>query len=701
MTKPVTLKLTTSFDVVRIFSPGIDRCHVLKYQDLANKLLRNEGSKSAIKVLKGYYLIATRVAMRQPFEPLPFRRSSKDGFPKDLNPWKSLLLSEDYRSRQGALTILRSYALLYGPLDYSTESITAPGPNIHSESWHPTWITFLDRWSKKFSKPKLGWDRSELLGSTKSGPNGPSLLAAHIDALALKDDTNLWKHFVSYNLLMKQETLTEYVTDLYQTVLDTPVKSKPRHSKLSFLREGGGKTRVVAIGDYFTREALKGLHRHILDLLKKLRTDGTYDQNRIAVITRDKTLSKSDIYCFDLSSATDRFPVLLQEELLSRIIGPEAAKAWRSLVSDRYFRTPYGDVKYSVGQPMGLFTSWPIFALTHHAFVEFAAHLCGFHHFEEYVILGDDIAIFNEDVAVQYERLLNSIKVPISKEKSTISRRGNLISSGEIAKRLFVNGIEISPVPPDIIMKARSSVMLFPMLIRVMLARGIEVSPLSAGTLLCQWFKTTGQRCLPLLGIPPELPGHIPWPEQHSLDALGQLDSRSNRNLRINIWREYAITDVIREFLTKRINSLNEKIGRMQTLHRKLTQGRRGDLPLSTRVVTLRWIHSKGIPIPKSVLHSLSAVEDIEFTERYSHLDEPSCYLPITHVLQGDLMKLILLSDRLEDADPNDIRTLDPKEYVPDITTSKYFSTYQVERQRRSSSLALEVLDILLSQRRD
>jgi hypothetical protein len=59
--------------------------------------------------------------------------------------------------------------------------------------------------------------------------------------------------------------------------------------------------------------------------LKKLKTDGTYSHNRVAELTKLHTKEGESIYCFDLSNATDRFPVELQEELLAEIIGPEAS----------------------------------------------------------------------------------------------------------------------------------------------------------------------------------------------------------------------------------------------------------------------------------------------------------------------------------------------------------------------------------------
>jgi len=46
-------------------------------------------------------------------------------------------------------------------------------------------------------------------------------------------------------------------------------------SKISFIAEGGGKTRVIAIGDFYTQNALKGLHNILMKILRRLETDGT------------------------------------------------------------------------------------------------------------------------------------------------------------------------------------------------------------------------------------------------------------------------------------------------------------------------------------------------------------------------------------------------------------------------------------------
>jgi hypothetical protein len=60
--------------------------------------------------------------------------------------------------------------------------------------------------------------------------------------------------------------------------------------------------------------ALKPIHRYIGRVLEKIPQDCTLDQSKF----KGLILNKSEIYySVDLSSATDRFPILLIKQLLS------------------------------------------------------------------------------------------------------------------------------------------------------------------------------------------------------------------------------------------------------------------------------------------------------------------------------------------------------------------------------------------------
>lgn len=130
-----------------------------------------------------------------------------------------------------------------------------------------------------------------------------------------------------------------------------------------------------------------------------------------------------EYYSFDLSAATDRFPVLLQEMVLAKLIGPEKASSWKKIMS-MPFITPTGEsITYVVGQPMGGYSSWAVFTLCHHLVVQYASTLCGNKgFFTGYRLLGDDIVISDKLVASKYQEIMTTLGVEISESKSHISK---------------------------------------------------------------------------------------------------------------------------------------------------------------------------------------------------------------------------------------------------------------------------------------
>jgi len=81
-------------------------------------------------------------------------------------------------------------------------------------------------------------------------------------------------------------------------------------------------------------------------------------------------------------------------------------------------------------------------ALTHHFVVQMAAYRCGkVTWFSQYLVLGDDIVIFDRDVAKQYLMLMALLGVKINLVKSVVST-----TSFEFAKRFITLQGNLSPV---------------------------------------------------------------------------------------------------------------------------------------------------------------------------------------------------------------------------------------------------------------
>jgi hypothetical protein len=107
------------------------------------------------------------------------------------------------------------------------------------------------------------------------------------------------------------------------------------HSRIALLPESGGKTRTIAIGDYWSQAILQPLHNSLMGCLSKLETDGTWNQDLQS--ERIKRLAGNHSISFDLTSATDRFPLEIQRLLISELFGEDLSVAWSNLMTDRVF----------------------------------------------------------------------------------------------------------------------------------------------------------------------------------------------------------------------------------------------------------------------------------------------------------------------------------------------------------------------------
>lgn len=216
--------------------------------------------------------------------------------------------------------------------------------------------------------------------------------------------------------------------------------------RLAQLREAAGKIRVIAIVDPMTNWVLKPIHAWIFSILGKIPQDGTFDQD--APINRlVKMNSRSSfIGSADMSSATDRLPVKLQEAILAHVLGIPIASAWRSLLVDRKYITPSGAITYAVGQPMGALSSWAMLALTHHFLWQWAAWRSGLvpygKWYSDYAVLGDDSCSRHLEIVKEYLLICKELGVGINLSKSLMSPNGSL----EFAKRFLTPKGSATPV---------------------------------------------------------------------------------------------------------------------------------------------------------------------------------------------------------------------------------------------------------------
>jgi hypothetical protein len=211
--------------------------------------------------------------------------------------------------------------------------------------------------------------------------------------------------------------------------------------------EGGGKRRIFAIGNYVNQRLLKPVHDWLMEVLKMIPMDGTFDQEK----PLDRLVGQRICYSFDLKSATDRWPLYFLFEVMQVCFDRSFASAVvNSALAYNIFDVPFvkrrpSTISFVAGQPLGYYSSWPLFALSHHILVWWCAEQV--HRgqlFDRYAVLGDDVVVADREVAQVYERALGELGVTISYQKSLISDTG----SAEFAKRFRVRDLtkDLSPV---------------------------------------------------------------------------------------------------------------------------------------------------------------------------------------------------------------------------------------------------------------
>lgn len=400
------------------------------------KLHSTQGPIQTIKLIKSARLHVTRFLCGEPLfqPPIPCMGINRKGLPKLIGPLQELLYG-DFWDKRFLMTLLVISKTIKGHKKPDHSSITTPLTGEITNSLLKEIREVIPKWFKPIVTE---WEDFHL--TTKMGPNGQALISSTLDLKYLS------KQQLEDILIIAGEKLSQ-VIDInrrwlslkdYGKIFKTNDRGSTRN--ISYVYDPEAKVRVIAILDYWTQTALENLSKGIFNLLRQFPSDCTFDQG-----SRLWSLKPEDkFYSMDLSSATDRFPIKVQEFVLGVLIGEEKAAAWARLMVGQPFRTPEGDsLIYSVGQPMGARSSWSTFTLCHHLIVHVAAKRAGKPgFFTNYMLLGDDIVIADCSVAKHYREIMTSLGVSISNEKTHVSK-----DTYEFAKRWIHQGIEITGAP--------------------------------------------------------------------------------------------------------------------------------------------------------------------------------------------------------------------------------------------------------------
>jgi len=431
-----------------------------------NRLFRAGGRPYVVKYMKACQVLLQQVSAGYVISdtgPLGCRISrDRSGFPRIIPSFQRKLI------RRGDKRVLRVWLTLFSLY----RNINYPGvlklSTITDSSTQTSRISDIYKYIPDFAKlfPEISVESLSEYGRLfplySSGPQVKTNLGEYNShSLSLKrTHYTLTKEGLSDTLLsIARISGHSPLLSLWSNII--PLESSGFNGKLSIKEEGAGKVRLFAMVDPWTQWALYPLHKVIFSILRKLPMDGTFNQ--------EKALSRVPfgsvpLFSYDLSSATDRLPISLQSNILSHLFNDELSTHWVKLMVARKYKTPslseLGDrsliykkphpvfVRYTVGQPMGALSSWAMLALTHHYIVQYCAWFSGVVPrgtlFTAYAVLGDDILIWNRQVASRYLKVLKTLGVEVGLAKSIISEEGKGV---EFAKRTVIEGTDVSPIP--------------------------------------------------------------------------------------------------------------------------------------------------------------------------------------------------------------------------------------------------------------
>jgi len=492
-------------------SPRIRHCW--KFLELMLKTNRHHGALYTCKWLKANHTAIQRFTSGQPYrtlreiEPgLPLTRliNGLPGFIGSMD--RKEIRRGNPRTIRFWNTILSVYRVLDAPVKPKLNTITDPFKGSDE------FVTLFRHWifgfvghKNNFALLKKGVNISRLKAdhlrvSVKGGPNNsPAFSSVHADAISIFRDPQLANAIRKYchvtagglwDLLVKTKEISYSLYQTYEgSSLEQSRRAKPPRftpfkmprvieewdtittpkgsrkvpvyapggytdlyaGKLHGIVEPAGKLRVIAMVDIWTQSLFHPLHKTLFEILARLPNDGTFNQEMSVKRSVQKTASSGIAFSVDLSSATDRLPIMLQEDILNALFGNRIGSLWRTILNRPFVQRQalskdFRDgesVWYGTGQPMGCLSSWAMLALTHHCILQFCARNLTNHStwFTGYEILGDDLVIFDREVYHEYLRVMGLLDVETNPSKTLVSESSQTF---EFAKRTVTKGVDVS-----------------------------------------------------------------------------------------------------------------------------------------------------------------------------------------------------------------------------------------------------------------
>jgi len=358
------------------------------------------------------------------------------------------------------ITVYRNYHLKKIPSDYTTISKPYSGDLTIQEviQKHFTAEKIENFFSQfDFSRLDPETKKAVIYSSNKNGPStGHSDLSHFRDLLALSKEPELFSSVRELiSCFENGDQILEYADTLLLNVKEDESDSNPEqgglHSRLAAFTAPGGKKRIVGVVDWLTQSACLPIHRTLMELLKQLDSDRTF--NHKADLSFFNNI-KDDVISVDLSAATDRLPIELQSILISEVFkrvgldGDRISKSWVSSLNrdfssrgtDFFDKAPL--LRYTCGQAMGILASFSSMSLLHHYLIFISNDGLAK---PVYTSIGDDAILVGNKVFSNYSRILKDIGVDQNAKKTIYSRqKEGIFHTFEFARNYVIYGCRLS-----------------------------------------------------------------------------------------------------------------------------------------------------------------------------------------------------------------------------------------------------------------
>jgi len=428
------------------------------------KMTKNHGELYTVKYLKASQLCIQKKLAGQPFSSMReiepdynFPRLSKSGLPVVIRLQdRASICNDSLRITRLWLSIFSLYRVIKVPFKPKLSTITEQFSGSHMV------VDDFNRWLTRFSYQHLSKFSTfqledllitKVLPIVKSSPLGTKSYSRLLESYwSLKENSSLFKSIIEYINLTKSKNITTLFFNIEFLSKHYNINGRDigHIGKLSFKEEAAGKLRIFAMVDVITQSLLNPLHLKLFNLFKAIPNDCTLDQNKGFRYAQELSLKYKCSYGFDLSAATDRLPISSQKAILNGLYG--IGSLWGDILVNRDYvisKNNYGipeqTLRYEVGQPMGALSSWDMLNLTHHMMIQFISISLGKSSigqwYDQYVILGDDLVLFDKDIATRYQSFCKDLGVGINLSKSIISESKPVL---EFAKRTSLNGEDVS-----------------------------------------------------------------------------------------------------------------------------------------------------------------------------------------------------------------------------------------------------------------